>query len=133
MTRPALRLAEGLRRRIIDHCLAESPNEGCGLLAISGDEVMDVYPTGNLDASPVSYTVPPEEHFAALTDAESRGWSLGGVFHSHPRGHARPSMTDLERAPDPEWVYLVVGLAGDPEVRAWKIRDGQVSEVGLSD
>lgn len=123
MTRPVVRLADDLRRRIIEHCLAELPNEGCGLLALDGNDVVAIYPTSNQDRSPVSYTVPPEEHYAALVDAESRGWQLGGVFHSHPNGPAELSPVDLDRALEPEWVYLVVGLAGDPELRAWGVTD----------
>lgn len=129
MTRPVVRLSEELRRRLIEHCQSEAPNEGCGLLAMAGNEVVEVYPTGNQDGSPVGYTVPPQEHFAALNDAESKGWELGGVFHSHPNGEARPSMIDVQTALDPEWVYVVVGLRRDPEVRAWSIRDGKVEEI----
>jgi len=132
MTRPAVRLPEGLRRRIVDHCRAEAPNEGCGLLAMAGDEVVDVYPTGNREDSPSAYTVPPEEHFAALTRAESRGLRLGGVFHSHPRGGARPSTIDVQKALEPSWVYVVVGLRGAPTVRAWSIRAGRADEVDLT-
>lgn len=131
MTRPAVRLPDELLGRIIEHCRSEAPNEGCGLLAMDGDEVVEVYATANLEGSPVSYTIPPEEHFAALTDAESKGWELGGVFHSHPTGPARPSMIDVQRALDPDWVYLVVGLGGEPEVRAWAIKDGNLDEIGL--
>lgn len=117
MTRPVAHLPDDLRRQIIDHCLAELPNEACGLLAMDGDQVVKVYPTTNADASPSSYTIPPEEHFDALTDAESRGWEIGGVFHSHPGGPARMSSVDVERALEPGWVYLVVGLAGGhPEI-----------------
>ena len=116
MTRPAASLPDELRRLIVDHCLAELPNEGCGLLAMDGDEVVAVYPTANADASPTSYTIPPQEHYDALVDAESKGWRIGGVFHSHPNGPAEMSSVDLERALDPEWVYVVVGLGGaDPK------------------
>lgn len=117
MTRPVAHLPDHLRRQIIDHCLAELPNEACGLLAMDGDRVVKVYPTENADASPSSYTIPPQEHFDALADAESHGWEIGGVFHSHPDGPAQMSSVDLDRALDPEWMYLVVGLSGDhPEI-----------------
>ncbi|MGD2101223.1 MAG: M67 family metallopeptidase, partial [Acidimicrobiia bacterium] len=112
MTRPAASLPEDLRRQIVEHCQSELPNEGCGLLAMDGDEVVALYPTANADRSPTSYTIPPQEHFDALVDAESRGWRIGGVFHSHPNGPAEMSSVDLERALDPKWVYVVVGLAG---------------------
>jgi proteasome lid subunit RPN8/RPN11 len=112
MTRPVVHLPDDLRRRIIDHCLAELPNEGCGLLAFDGDHAVEVYPTSNQEASPTSYTIPPQEHYDALVDAESRGWRLGGVFHSHPNGPAQMSLVDLEKALEPDWVYVVVGLGG---------------------
>lgn len=117
MTRPVAFLPEDLRQTIVDHCLAELPNEGCGLLAMDGDGVVAVYPTTNADASPCSYTIPPQEHFDALTDAESRGWEIGGVFHSHPDGPAEMSSIDLERALEPGWIYVVVGFgSGSPNV-----------------
>lgn len=126
-----LHLPEDLRAEIIDHCLAEAPNEGCGLIAISGTEVVRVYKTANSDGSPFGFTVPPEEHYEALRDAESRGWEIGGVFHSHPNSTARPSIVDVVGALDPEWFYLVVGLLGEPRLRAWRIRDDRISEVQL--
>lgn len=110
MTRPVASLPEELRARIIRHCLAEFPKEGCGLLAISDGAVVEIYPTTNQDASPTSYTIPPQEHYDALVDAESRGWEIGGVFHSHPHGPATMSAIDLDRAIEPEWLYVVVGL-----------------------
>lgn len=126
-----LRLPDSLRREIVVHCLAADPNEACGLLATKDGDVVRVYPTSSVEPSPTSYTVPPEEHFAALEDAERRGWELGGVFHSHPDGPARPSMVDVMAALDPGWVYLVVGLDGEPRVRAWRIRDSQIDEIVL--
>ena len=126
-----LHLPEDLRDEIVDHCLAEAPNEGCGLIAVSDGAVVKVYKTANLDASPSGFTVPPEEHYQALRDAEAHGWEIGGVFHSHPDGTARPSMVDIMGALDPYWLYLVIGLAREPELRAWRILDGDISEVPL--
>lgn len=117
-------LSGKLLRRIVDHCRLALPNEGCGLLALDGDRIVDVYPTANADASPVSYTIPPQEHYDAVMDAESRGWEIRGAFHSHPKGPARMSATDLARALEPGWLYLVVALDGrEPAIGAWQ--DGQ--------
>lgn len=122
-------LADELKGEILAHCRSALPNEGCGLLAVDGDRVVRVYPTDNDDASPSSYTIPAQEHYDALTDAEANGWELGGVFHSHPSGPARMSTIDLSRVADPEWVYLVVSLEGDePVITGW--RDGE--DVALS-
>jgi [CysO sulfur-carrier protein]-S-L-cysteine hydrolase len=127
MTRPVVRLPENLREEIVAHCLSELPNEGCGLLAMDDDEITKVYPTLNEDRSPVAYTIPPQAHFDALADAESRGWQLGGAFHSHPSGPARMSPTDLTKAMDRDWVYLVVGLDGGVQIGCW--RDGDTIDL----
>ncbi len=132
MTRPVARLSKAFRSQIIDHCLRALPNEGCGLIASAQEgEVVAVYPTANLDSSPTGYTIPPNEHFAALTDAESKGWELSGVFHSHPQGSAKPSTVDVAAALDSEWIYLVVGLGGLPEIRAWRIRQREIEEISM--
>lgn len=116
---------------MIRHCFAALPNEGCGLFAVSGDLITEVYPTLNAERSPARFTIPPAEHFTALTRAEARGWELGGSFHSHPRSGPEPSDRDLEQALEPEWAYLVVGLQAAPEIRAWVIREGVSTEVAL--
>jgi len=112
MPTPVVLLPDHLRTEIVDHCMRELPNEACGLLAFDGDDVMKVYPTPNADASPTSFTVPPHEHYRALVDAETHGWEIGGVFHSHPGGPPTLSEIDRERALEPGWWYLVVGMAG---------------------
>lgn len=122
MPAPAVLLPDDVRRQIVDHCLAELPNEGCGLLAMASGDVVKAYPTANADRSPRSFTIPPDQHYAALIDAESNGWEIGGVFHSHPKGDAVMSSIDLERALEPDWLYLVVGLGrGEPELSVNKI------------
>lgn len=126
-----LELSEELRQKIVAHCRRALPNEGCGLLALDGDLVMEVYCTGNDDASPSSYSIPPQEHYEAVMDAESKGWEIRGAFHSHPRGPARMSNTDLERALTPGWLYLVVSLhETEPVITAWS--DGRATPPGAT-
>jgi proteasome lid subunit RPN8/RPN11 len=132
MTRPVVRLSDSLRSQIIDHCLKALPNEGCGLIASDHQgEIVAVYPTANLDESPTGYTIPPAEHFEALKEAESNDWTLSGAFHSHPHGPAKPSIVDVESALEPEWLYLVVGLSGEPVIRAWRIIRKGIEEISL--
>jgi proteasome lid subunit RPN8/RPN11 len=92
--------------------------------------VVQAYPVANVERSPVRYTVDPDGHFAALRAAEESGWSLGGAYHSHPRSAAVPSRSDVAGALDPQWLHLIVGLAGpEPELRAWRIVAGDAVEV----
>lgn len=101
------------------------------MLAMDGDVVVEVYPAANEDRSPYRYTIPPQELYDALVDAETKGWRLGGVFHSHPRGAAEPSMADIERAVEPEWLYLIVGFGDETVLRGWMIETSGPGEVVL--
>jgi proteasome lid subunit RPN8/RPN11 len=116
---------------MVAHCLDALPNEGCGLFAVDRGGVVEVYPADNADPSPRRFTVPPEQHYAALEAATSKGWVLGGSFHSHPGGRAEPSSADIAGALDPDWVYIVIGLRSEPEVRAWRIHRLMEEEVAL--
>src|SRR5690606_33788168 len=78
-----------------------------------------------------SFVVPPPDHDRALPHAERRGWSLARSYHSHPRGGAAPSDTDIAKALDPGWFYLVVGLGAAPRITGWRIRAGVATEVEL--
>jgi len=112
-------LVDDLRRELLDHMEAELPNEACALLQGSLDgEITEVIPTRNVDASPTSYTVDPEQMFAAYTRAEDMNQKILGVAHSHPNGPAAPSATDRDAALDPEWLYVIVGSNSD--IRAFR-------------
>jgi proteasome lid subunit RPN8/RPN11 len=127
-------MPDQIREAMIAHARFGAPREACGLLAADdAGRLRMAYCLTNLDASPAEYTVDPSEHIKALYHAEGNGWHLAGVFHSHPAGRAVPSATDVARALEPEWLYVIVGMAepDDPEVRAFRIVDGDVDEVAL--
>lgn len=84
------------------------------------------YPLTNARPSPTGYTIDPEEQFGATMHAESMGWEIGGVFHSHPDGEPVLSEADVALAADPRWAYLV--HAGG-EIRAYSVRDGVAAEI----
>ena len=122
-------IPEQIRQAILSHAENCAPDECCGLLAADGERrITFAYPLTNANPSPVSYTIDPDEHFHALKHAESQGWEIVGAFHSHPGGPASPSMIDVQSALEPDWLYL---LAAPPELRAFRIRDGSVTEVEL--
>ena len=124
-----LRLPDQIRQAILGHASNCAPDECCGLLASDSDgAVRFAYPLTNVNPSPVTYTIDPDEHFGALGHAETMGWKIIGVFHSHPHGPAEPSLMDVQGALDPEWVYLI---AGEDEVRGFRIRKRNISEIGL--
>ncbi len=123
-----------IRRAVVAHAVFCLPHEACGLLAADDSgRLRMAYCLSNATPSPSAYTLDPGEHFGALRHAEAQGWRLAGVFHSHPRGPARPSPTDVAQAFEPEWLYLVVSLEEPtaPEVRGFWIRGGAVTEEPL--
>lgn len=119
---------------MVAHARFEFPNEACGLLAADETGALRMcYSLTNTESSQVSYTVDPTEHFRSLQHAERNGWELVGAFHSHTRSAAFPSSTDRRQALEPDWLYVIVGMveSTDPEVRAYRIRDGVVAEEAL--
>jgi len=125
-----------IRRAVVDavvgHARREDPMECCGLLIGAGDDVLESRPARNLRRSRTAYLVDPEDHFAAIRAARAAGLAVVGGYHSHPRSLPVPSVTDITGATDPEFLYLIVSLAGtEPEIAAYRIRDGAFREVPL--
>ncbi len=126
-----LRLAPAVYRQMVGHCLDRLPEEACGLLAgPSGENTAEVcYPVKNVDESARTYTLDSLGILRADRDAEERGLEVIGVFHSHTHTDAYPSATDVEKAPDPGWHYVLVSLRhGEAVVRSFRIEDGAVAE-----
>ena len=122
-----------MAEQILSHSRAGLPNEACGLLAGDENGVRALYCLDNASASPVSYTIDPAGHFRALMEAEANGWDLIGAFHSHVNAPAYPSPTDVGGAAEPDWIWLVAGpINGESEIRAFRIRDGEISEEELT-
>ena len=111
---------------LIAHAQEEAPNECCGYVRIEDGMVGEVVRSKNLRASPYGYELDPQSLLAA-NELDDDGHGVG-IYHSHPRSPAEPSQTDINLAHYPHWVYLIVSLAGEPGVRAWRIADGRVEE-----
>lgn len=131
-----LRLTESQYRTIVGHCYDGLPNEACGLLVgpmvdgVPTGRVTEARPTNNADASAVTYTVDPRDLLSAMRAAEARGEEIVGVWHSHTHTDAYPSPTDVRQAVDPSWFYVIVSLRdGAPVLRAYRIRDAEITEV----
>ena len=121
-------LPDPIRVAILAHARNCFPDECCGLIATEDGAIRFAYPLTNAAPSSVSFTVAPEEHFGALRHAESNGWEISGVFHSHPRGEPVPSATDVAMAWDPDWVHLI---AARGEIEAFRIQGGVVEALPI--
>ena len=69
---------------------------------------------------------------SVLREADEHGWRIGAVYHSHPRGPARPSATDLAAGIDPDWMSFVIARnrAASWVIRAYRMADGQAIPLG---
>jgi len=115
---------------------AEVPLEACGLIAgtspaASGGVALRYVACRNAAESPVRYTVHPDDLYRVTVGADDADEVIWGIVHSHVRSPAVPSLTDVGLALYPEALYLVISLADEPGLRAWRIIDGEKHEVEL--
>lgn len=127
----SLRIAAVERRALIDHAQAAYPQECCGLL-IGRDEgdtvvVTKVLPSVNLDPDGGARAFEVDPALILTWHKRLRGTPerIVGHYHSHPNEPARPSVTDLERAwePDMIWLILSVGRGKLTELGAFRYRE----------
>jgi [CysO sulfur-carrier protein]-S-L-cysteine hydrolase len=127
-----LQISRQLLDEIVAHARADAPNECCGMIASSDGQAVAVHRARNTAASPFRYEMDGMEQYRIQTAIEDAGFELGAIYHSHTRSAPRPSQTDINLAFYPEALYVIVGLKGnEPDVRAWRIVDGVVSEAAL--
>lgn len=103
-------LPEEMRAAMVAHAAAEAPREACGLVAYDRSaRPVRLYPAANSAPGLGRFEISPAELFRVLQETERRGWRIGAVYHSHPRGPARPSPADLQGGPDEDWISFVAG------------------------
>jgi [CysO sulfur-carrier protein]-S-L-cysteine hydrolase len=130
MSEVVVRLTREHLDRMVAHAHAEAPYECCGLLAGRGEVVEEVFPGRNQDQSPWTYLMDPQDQLRAFRTMDQRGWELVGIYHSHPHTDAHPSRIDVAKALYPDARYVIISLAtsSEPEVKAFRIVDGQIAE-----
>lgn len=139
---------------MVAHARELDPFECCGLLAGTGGTVTRQYRITNTVAkdtqaievfaaatvkplehlseqtrAEVAYFMDPKEMFAAFKDMRDRQLDLAAIYHSHTHSPASPSTTDVGLAYYPDAAYLIISLEDKlkPDIRAYWIRDRQVS------
>jgi len=96
---------------------AAHPNEACGLLLGREGRADRAQPTANVASHPRDrFEIDPTALFAALRAERGGGPRLIGYWHSHPRGIAKPSATDVAMALPDGKIWLIVAMN---EVAAW--------------
>lgn len=123
-------LKEEFKQAIIKQCLEEFPNEACGILAGKDGRVKKVYLMTNIDKSPQSYIMDPKEQLKVQKEMRALGLEMVGIYHSHTASEARPSARDIDEVFYPDAFYVIVSLKDEfnPQIRAFKINEGDVEE-----
>lgn len=112
---------------LIEQAKKEAPNESCGYLLGTGEEVTQNYPMENIDHSPEHFSFEPREQFAAVRYARKQNLQILANWHSHPASPSRPSQEDLRLANDPTIRYAILSLLDDtPRLNSFKIISGEV-------
>jgi proteasome lid subunit RPN8/RPN11 len=77
------------------------------------------------------FRINPAEHIDLNRRLRGSGRTVVGVYHSHVRSAAEPSPSDVAEASYPEFVHVIVSLAGDSttSVRAYRIAAGVVTPL----
>ena len=125
-------------REMIDHCERDYPDEACGTLAGKGGVVTQAIPMENAHASPSSYEMDPKEQLQVQRRLREEKLEHLAIYHSHVATEAYPSRRDIDRATavqdffDGYYVLVTLKNRGRPVARAFRIRDGHVTEEELN-
>jgi len=126
----AVILPQALQARIFRDLEATYPNEGGGFLLGSindGDiRITDTIQIENVFAEEEQYhryAMTPQDWMRLEDEADSRGLTLVGYYHSHPDSPAIPSTYDRDHAL-PNFVYIITQVQDRQaiDMRVWRLR-----------
>jgi proteasome lid subunit RPN8/RPN11 len=126
----AVRLNRALQARIFEQMEGTFPNEGGGfLLGETRDGatiIRDITQVENVFETEEQYhryAMTPQDWMRLEDEADARGLTLVGYYHSHPNSPAVPSEYDREHAL-PNFVYIITSVIQGQAVdmRVWRLR-----------
>jgi len=124
-----LRIDRSTWDTLVAHAESDFPFEVCGLLGIEDDGSIRHFPIDNAERSMTYYVMDPKQMLRAMREIEDDELHLV-IYHSHTHTQAYPSATDVRLAAYPDATYAIVTLQDRdaPDIRAFRITDGEVSE-----
>ncbi len=118
----------GERRQLVDEADATTDRSDESERAV----VTDCRRVPNVaDGPQFRYELDPAATVDAIEALEADGLDHLGFYHSHPRGPRGPSRTDQAQATWPGYVYLIVSLADEPVVGAWRWTGGSFVQLPI--
>lgn len=125
-----VQLSAFLQGKIFEQMEASYPNEGGGFLLGEGQgdavTILDIIEVENTFAEEEQYhryAMTPQDWMRLEDEADERGLSMVGYYHSHPDSPAIPSEYDREHAL-PNFVYVItsVMMARAVDMQVWRLR-----------
>lgn len=114
------------------HARADHPDEACGIIA--GPEGSDrperFVAMANAERSPTFYRFDSGEQLRVWRQLDADAEVPVVIYHSHTATEAYPSRTDVSFAAEPDAHYVLVSTREPevPELRSYRIVDGEVTE-----
>lgn len=119
---------------MLAYARADAEREVCGLLGGRDDRAIVAIPIPNVSPTPeLRYEMDHQRMVEAIIRLRREHMDVVGVYHSHPRDPATPSVTDIAEATWPDVVYVIIGKdAGQWVARGWSLQRGKAHEVSLN-
>ena len=134
-----MKIERAALRTMVDHSKRDYPDEACGYLAGCDGVVTMALPMKNVHASPTSYEMDGAEQVKVQRQMREEKLEHIAIYHSHVATQAYPSRRDIDRATavqdffDGLYVLVTLMNSGQPNARAFTIRDGHVTEEDVED
>lgn len=125
-----IKLTRELQKQIFEQMEGTYPNEGGGFLLgeTNGDSTMikDITQVENVFEEEEQfhrYAMTPQDWMRLEDEADEKGLTLVGYYHSHPNAPAIPSEYDRDHAL-PNFVYIITSVREGKAVdmRVWKLK-----------
>ena len=125
-----VKLTQALQKRIFEQMEGTYPNEGGGFLlgTFNGEhtQIEDITQIENVFEAEEQYhryAMTPQDWIRLEDEADARGLTLVGYYHSHPDSPAVPSIYDRDHAL-PNFVYIITSVQEGKAVdmRVWRLR-----------
>lgn len=123
-------LPEDVAASIVGHCRSAAPVEACGIIVGPAGirRPARVIRMDNALESQTRFAFDPGEQLAVWQEVEDDGDEVVAVYHSHTRGAAYPSKTDVDYAQPDLWQVIVEVGCDRYAIRVFRIVDGRVEE-----
>jgi len=131
----SLRLPRTIVNQLL-HLAQRAPEEEiCGLISGDRSGFKHCYPVKNVAPDKTRlFHLDPRGQIDAMRRMREAGEQLMAIFHSHPHAPALPSAVDIRESEYPDVLYLIISLGtkGVLEMRAFRLRDGKVTDVPIA-